>query len=754
MTPAAGSDMPSARAGGRALFAPALALLSLLGGLSGPPASGAEAGAERAAPSARPRIGLVLGGGGARGSAHVGVLKVLEELHIPIDYIAGNSMGAIVGGLYAAGYTPDEIARELKTIDWDDTFNDDPPRPDRSFRRKRDDDNYLVKYRLGYSDNEAKVPLALIHGQKFDLHLSRLTLRAGQIHDFNKLPTPFRAVAADIETGKEVVLQSGNLARSIRASMAVPGAFDPVEIDGRLLVDGLVVNNVPVNVARDMGANVLIVVDVGSGLYKREELKGVLGVVGQLSNILSQRNVDMQLASLKPNDIYIQPKLGKLGAGDFNKAAEGIEKGEQAAREMIPVLKRLAMDPAKFKQFMAKREVATQRPVVDFVRLENRSRLGDELIRERLTLKVGEPLDTAQLERDIGEVYGLDVFESVRYEIVQEEGQTGVVVHATEKSWGPNYLQFGLELADNFEGDSSYNLGLSYLRTGINRLNGEIRLGLQIGQEPGVAAEWHQPLDPLSRYFTSVKGIMARQNFSQFDGDGNVIADYRVWRAGVDLAAGREFGTWGEGRVGYRRFAGEAEVRVGDPGLADYEFDLAQAYLRLSEDKFDNSYFPRTGSRSSVEYASAREGYGSDSDFDQLRLRYAQAFPWGRNTLLAGVRYETTLDGDAPIESRFRAGGFLRLSGFRPNELSGQHYGQVTLAYYRLLTDLKLLSTYAGFSLEYGNVWQDKDRIFDDALYAGSVFLGVRSPLGPVYTGLGFAEGGRRTAFLYLGPTF
>jgi NTE family protein len=312
----------------RIFFLPLLAIAGLT--VAPHAAFATDSVAQEAKPTARQKIGLVLGGGGARGSAHVGVLKVIEELRIPIDYIAGNSMGAIVGGLYASGMTPDQIAHELKTIDWDDTFNDDPARPDRTFRRKRDDDFYLAKARLGMRDGEVQFPFGLIQGQKFDLHLSRLTLRSAKTHDFNKLPTPFRAVATDIETGQEVVLQSGNLARSIRASMAVPGGFDPVEIDGKLLVDGLVVNNVPVNIARDMGADIVIVVDVGSGLSKREDIKGVLSVVGQLTNILSQRNVDLQLATLKPNDIFIMPELGKLGAGDFNKAAEGIESDGRA----------------------------------------------------------------------------------------------------------------------------------------------------------------------------------------------------------------------------------------------------------------------------------------------------------------------------------------------------------------------------------------------------------------------------------------
>jgi NTE family protein len=558
----------------------------------------------RAAPAAetdqapRPRIGLVLGGGGARGSAHVGVLKVLEELRIPIDYIAGNSMGAIVGGLYASGMTPDEIGHELKTIDWDDTFNDDPPRPDRSFRRKRDDDLYVVKPKLGYSDGEVKFPLAVIQGQKFDLQLSRLTLHAANVHDFNKLPIPFHAVAADIETGKEVVLQSGDLARSIRASMAVPGAFDPVEIEGRLLVDGLVVNNVPVNVARGMGADILIVVDVGSGLLKRHEIKGVVDVVGQLTNILSDRNVELQLATLKPTDILIRPDLGKLGSGDFNKAGEGIEKGEQAARALSAALGRLSVDASSFKQYMARREGRAGTPVIEFVRLDNKSRIGDQTILAKISAKPGQPMNRAQLDADIGTVYGLDVFESVRYEVVQEDGKTGLLLHTKEKSWGPDYLQFGMELSDNFEGDSSYNLGVLYTKTAINPLNGELRLGVQIGQDPGLTAEWHQPLDPASRYFVNTKAYLRRDQFSRYDGD-DIVSDFNIWRAGLDLAIGREFGTWGEGRVGYRRFKGEADVRIGDPALDDYSFDGGQLYGRLFLDKLDNVYFPTRATRAS-----------------------------------------------------------------------------------------------------------------------------------------------------------
>ena len=241
------------------------------------PAIGA---ADQPEETARPRIGLVLGGGGARGAAHVGVLKVLEELRIPVDYIAGTSMGSIVGGLYASGMSPQEIEREILAMDWDDLFKDYPSRADRSFRRKRDDDNYAFKARAGFNRGSIQIPLAYIRGQKFDLVLNSLSLGVVDVSDFDRLPIPYRAVAADLETGKEVVLASGSLAQAIRASMAVPAAFDPVEIDGRLLVDGGIANNVPVSVARGMGAEVFIVVDVGSGLFKREDITSALSITG------------------------------------------------------------------------------------------------------------------------------------------------------------------------------------------------------------------------------------------------------------------------------------------------------------------------------------------------------------------------------------------------------------------------------------------------------------------------------------------
>jgi len=272
----------------------------------------------------RPKIGLALSGGGARGAAHLGVLRVLEENNVPIDYIAGTSMGAIVGGLYAAGMTTDEIEAALAAIDWDDIFHDLPPRTERSFRRKRDDDLYLTRAKPGFSDGKLKLPRGLIQGQKIDVVFSRLALPVSTIEDFDDLMIPFRAVAADIATGEEVVIDSGNLGMAIRASMSIPAVFTPAEIYGRLLVDGGIVNNLPISIVRDMGADIVIAVDISTPLLSQAEIDSVLLITSQLTGLMTRGNVEEQIATLTEKDVFIVPDLGEVSTTDFKEFAKAI----------------------------------------------------------------------------------------------------------------------------------------------------------------------------------------------------------------------------------------------------------------------------------------------------------------------------------------------------------------------------------------------------------------------------------------------
>ena len=707
------------------------------------------------ASSKRPRIGLVLGGGGARGAAHVGVLKVLEEMRIPVDYVVGTSMGSIVGGLYASGMTPEEIEREIRAMDWDDLFRDNPDREDRSFRRKRDDDLYTFKAKLGFNDGAVEIPLAYIRGQKFDLALNRLMLPVVDVKNFNKLAIPYRAVATDLETGKEVVLASGSLPKAIRASMAVPAAFDPVEIDGRLLVDGGLVNNVPVSVARAMGADVFIVVDVGAGLYGREDIKSALQVTSQLTGFLFSLNSEPQLKTLTARDVLLQPALGDIGGGSFDRAAEAMPIGEASARAAQDALRRYSLDESQFARHLAARGRGRPGPaVMDFVRIENHSRISDEIIAEQISVKPGELLDVAQLERDIGRIYGLEIFESVRYEVAREEGKTGLLIIAKEKYWGPGYLQFGVAASNDLQGNSSFRVGVLHTLTQINALNGEWRTGFQLGDEPGIFTEIHQPLDTQLRYFVAGRVLYGNRNINVFDNDGNKLARYQLSAYGVELGAGREFGTWGEGRLGFRRESGEAEISIGAPAPT-IDVERGEVFLRLSDDKLDNLYFPRTGHYGRVEYRAADDSMGASRDYDQLIANYIHAFSAGSNTFIGVLAGATTEDDNAPLNSLFQLGGFMRLSGLQDNELTGQHAGLASLVYMRRLAKMQLFGAYAGASIELGNVWQDSDDVsHDNSITAGSVFLGFDTPIGPLYLAYGRTDTGDDSFYIYLGPRF
>ncbi|HMM77739.1 MAG TPA: patatin-like phospholipase family protein [Gammaproteobacteria bacterium] len=717
----------------------------------------ATAAAAPGASPARPKIGLVLGGGGARGAAHVGVLKVIEELKIPIDVIAGTSMGSIVGGLYAAGYTPEQIEHELNTIDWDAIFDDNPPRADQPWRRKRDDDGYLVKYKLGFGEGEVKFPFGVVQGQKFDLELTRLLLSVAGVTDFDQLRIPFRAVATDIGTGEAVVLSKGDLSRAIRASMAVPIAFGTVEIDGRLLVDGMLASNLPIDVARAMGADIVIVVDVGEALIASQDIKSLFGVLGQVANLLSRRNVDAQLATLQSRDVLITPALGDFSSGDFQHASKAIAIGLAAADAARPRLAALGVPAAEYARFAAQRgQLEAAPPVIAFVRLKNGSRITDEVIRKKLGIEIGQPLDRARVERGVADLYGLELFRSVRYQIVSEGAEKGLELAIEERAWGPDYLKFGLALSSDFKGESLWDIGVQYRKTAVTAYGGELVGSAQIGENPAAAIDFYQLLDPNLRWFIQPTVLYRGLNISRYEGDDEV-EEYRVHQYGGQLAAGRELGRWGEFRVGLRRYTGDIDIRLGDPAIPAQGFESAEAFTRLSYDTLDNRNFPRSGGLSWVEWTESVESLGADTNFTRLNAELSGAYTWSRFTLLGGLQVEYTADGVAPLQNRSRIGGFTRLSGFAQNELSGQHVVLLRGLGYRRISDITWLPAYVGMSIEYGNVYEHRSDISlspEDALLSASLFFGVELPVGPLYLGYGHTERGHDSLFLYLGRLF
>jgi NTE family protein len=703
----------------------------------------------------RPRIGLALSGGGARGAAHIGVIRVLREQNVPIDCIAGTSMGAIIGGLYASGMSLEEIEQAIDDIDWDSVFDDSTYRADKTFRRKRDDDDFLIKRPLGFNDGSIKMPLGLVQGQKIDLVLSKLTLPVALIDDFDKLTIPFRSVAADIVTGEQVVLGSGNLATAIRASMSIAAAMAPVLIDGRMLVDGGISANLPISVVREMGADIVIAVDISTPLKSKDEIGSVLSVTEQLSGFLTRRNVQAEIATLTETDVFVEPDLGDIATADFDRIREAVPTGRQAALEKLDRLQELSLpDSPDTDGLRAEFDPPSKRPVIEFVRWDNQSALSDDFVTSRVEeIQLGQPLDIEKLELGIARIYGTQVFQKVGYELVEDGNQIGVKVTAVERDWGPNYLQFGANIASQAGGENQISASVSHLSTVMNPAGGEWRNTLTLGHETSFSSAFHQPFGSNYRYFIAPKLIIGHTEYTEFE-SGDAIETISVSSAGGELAVGREFGNWGGLRLGARYLSGKRDVRVGEPAPAQ-DFDLGEAFVDMVVDRLDNRNFPRHGILTSVRWTGGRESLGSDTEFDQLQLEFSTANSWGRNTLLSGIRYGTTFSGQAPIERVYRLGGFLNLSGLNPDELSGQHTGIATLAYYRRIGDIALLPTYIGATAELGNTWQDQSDIsFDSSILAGSVFVGFDTILGPIYTAFGMTEDNQKALYFYVGRTF
>jgi NTE family protein len=722
----------------------------------------APAAAEDPAPEAlsRPRVGLVLSGGGARGLAHVGVLKVLEEQRVPIDAIAGTSMGAVIGGLYASGMTAAEIETLVRTLNWNSAFRDRPPRGDLNFRRKQDDREYLVRFPLGVKSGEFRVPRGLIQGQRLTQILRRETVAVAGIDDFDRLPTRFRALATDLETGERKVLARGDLAQAMRASLSAPGVFAPVELDGRLLVDGGLVENLPVDVAKEMGVDVVIAVDVGFQPVGRRDLNSALAVSNQMLTIMIQRETQRQRELLSASDLLIEPALGNMLSMDFTAVDRTIEQGTTATRAQAARVAALGIDDAGWQAYVAARsgrEAIT--PTVQFVRADPRSQRYRERIDAKFTPEVGKPLNPAAMERRVSQLYGDGNFELLDYKVVRDGELSGVEVSARRKSWGPNYLRFGLELQDDFEGSNSFNAGVRVLVTEVNQYGAEWQTDLRVGENPQFLTEFYQPIGYASDWFVAPRLLVERRNFDIIDEDER-LATYRIRNREFGLDLGRQFGSWGELRAGMLWGEGSQDLLVGDPDDPDLpprtDFDRGEFVARLSVDRMDDVYFPRHGELFTLQWNGPRESLGADSDADRVSADWTLARSLGRNTFVLSMSGGANVSGPELVQDFYTLGGLFNLSGLSPDAISGPHFAIAkSIAYRRIGSGDKgflNVPTYLGVSLELGNVWNRRaDISFDSARVNGSAFLGFDTFLGPVYLAAGFDEGGERSFYLLLG---
>lgn len=710
------------------------------------------------APLHRPKIGLALGGGGARGLAHIGVLKVLEELRVPIDYIAGTSSGAIIGGMYAAGLSPDQIEMRIVGIDWDDMLSDRLARRDLSYRRKQNDRNYLFPVEFGMRGLQPIFPRGLIAGQKVGFFLRSATLRAAGVTDFDKLAVPFRAVATDIETGAPVVLRSGDLAEAMQASMAVPGVFSPLEIGGRLLVDGGMSANVPVETLRAMGAEIIIAVNISAPLLNRRQLESIVDISDQTLSMLSLKTNQLQLQQLRGDDILITPDLASIGTMQFERGIEAVTAGTAAALAQESLLSNLSAPPKDYTKYLRRQRTKLAAVArVDFIKIDKPERVSEEIITRRLSTTTGTQLDIDTLRSDMTRIYDLGDFERVNFRVVQTDAGEGLEIDAQEKSWGPNYLRLGLNLTDDFEGDSRFNILINYTRTWVNPLGGEWKNEFSIGRTRKVFTEFYQPLDPYSVWFVAPHAQFNQDTRDVYEGDDR-IAQYSTKTSEIGFDTGLQLGKHGEVRFGLLRDWVRAAPRVGAITLPRYDIRQGAYTTSVAYDRVDDVNFPRNGTLIRGNLFMARPELGADTAYDKLDINWLTAFTYNTHTMFASVEFGTNLNNKLPFYDLFTLGGFQNLSGYHTAQLSGKYLAFGRLVYYERVGNLPKAAgngVYFGASLEGGNVWDNRDDVGPNDLRKSiSLFASADTTMGPLYFAYGLSDGGNYMFYLFLGRTF
>jgi NTE family protein len=730
------------------------------GGPAVPPIAPAASAPKLAAVlTPRPRIGLVLSGGGARGAAHIGVLKVLEELRVPIDVIAGTSMGSIVGGSYASGQTVANMTRDVAKIKTEMLAKDQPPRSEVAIRLKQEDWLDFIGPQFGFRDGSVLLPKGLISGVALEAVLRDLSLAKGD-WNFDKLPIPFRAIATNVYTGQMTVLSSGDLAIAMRASMSVPGAVAPVPMDGKLLVDGGLTRNLPVDVARAMGADVIIAVNLGTPLLKPEQITSALSVSAQMLNILTEQNVQASLASLRPQDVLILPELGEFSAGDFDNMPSTIPIGEAAARKVAEQLKRYALPPEQYAMHRQNqvRVLAQDTRKVDAIRVEGLERVNEQVVVQSMETRAGEPLDLDALDLDMRRIYGRGDFEHVSYKLIDNPDGRILAVEAVEKSWGPTYVRFGLSMASDFNGESSFNLLASLRRTWLNSLGGEWRTDVQLGSNSFILTEFYQPLVPSQYFFVAPRALIESWPAYIFGGASGdqLTAIYNVKLATVGLDIGSQFTKYGEVRLGVVAGQGQADVEVGSPILAAYGLkrDIGALRARLYLDQIDSTSFPRDGYVVEADVTASSTSLGASDNYNRWTGAATGARSFGPHSLQVALAGGGALPGSTlPLYDYMSFGGFMRMTGYQGGQLRNDSMSYARLTYMNRLLKMPLLEgVYGGASLEAAHLGKPLvPNGIAGNVGSGSLFLAVDTPLGPAYLAYGRTVDGNSNFYFYLG---
>jgi NTE family protein len=707
----------------------------------------------------RPKIGLVLSGGGARGLAHIGVLRVLEEMQVPVDLIVGTSMGAVVGGAYASGRSVDELEALVKSAAWNAILADRPARDRLSIRRREDDERLPSRIEFGFNlQRGAMLPGGAAGNGQLEATLSSLLPAAMAEEPLRKLPIPFRAVATDLLSGAMLDQADTPLFLALRASMAVPGVFAPLRVNGRPLVDGGLVRNLPVDIARQLGADIIIAVNVGTPLLEDREITSAVMVANQMLQILTEQNVQRSLRELRPQDIIIDPDLPGMGFMDFYRADEAMATGRRAALAAGARLEALAA-PADQAAIQSRRlappESALPALPLAELTISGTRRLNAEALKAELALPPGTPVGRNELNRAVEQLEGTGDFERIETEIDDRDGRRSVEFRLTEADWAASRVRLGLELYSNFADANSYSLVAMHVANWLNRWGAELRSVARIGSTRGLNTEFYQPLGPGSRWFASAKlGYEAGNNDVFNQGQRALRLSSSLTSAQLEL--GHRVAGLGDLRFGVGRLRASDEVVL--PVLPENgrrSQTYGQQYLELHTDTLDSLAFPSRGqwTTARIEWLHPR---GEDSVINAWLLGLS-AFRLGE---WAGQLY-----GEFAHAERGQArslGGYLRLSGTPDGSLVGENMVLARVVMARRIGEMPVGlggAVRIGFSLEAGAVGAGAGLKFSNVPRSGwkqaiSGFLSVDTRFGPFYLALGTTRQGETAAYLLLGPSW
>lgn len=728
---------------------------------------------------ARPKIGLVLSGGGAKGAAHVGVLKVLEQHHIPIDYIAGTSIGAFVGGMYALGYSVDEIEKIMLYTDWSKGYSDTIARNKLSYKAKQERDKYNIPINIGYSDGEVKLPSGLLRGQTMADLLRYSTNLVKNYVTFDDLAIPYRAVATNLVTSKEVVLDSGSIIVAMQASATVPGALMPAKVNNQLLVDGGIANNMPVDVVKAMGADIVIAVDIGSSLMDKSQLDSTVAVLTQLSTMLTNESTEKQKKLLTDKDILIRPDVGDLSTTDFDIMPKVLPLGIQAAEKKLSKLNQLSVSASEYQHYLTaknKRRQAWQHELnhpIYRIDINNNSKISNELIRETFGLKKGDIATKDNVNTAVNNVYSLDKFERVNTAFTDTPKGRILTLTTKAKSWGPNYFNLGLTWEDDLKLNSAIALDLAYTMTNLTDNGGEWRNQVQFGSKKKFATNFYLPLDAKQQFYGRTSFDYKIVPLDLYVHNSRLLT-FEQTGSQVELGIGYNYSQQGRIEMGGIYESGDVENQAFM--FSNLNYSSYGGYFRFGYDSLDSISFPTHGNRFTFNVYYRNEDFvlpkalypdnainnddiHSVTNALQIEADWKGALSIGNHAFVGKISM-ATIDKDGLYSVNVSdLGGFLNLSGYTKNSLMGPHKFLGAIIYqYDLGRDvlgLQKYPLYLGTSLEAGNVWHLKENInFHDLIYASSVYIGTDTDLGPAALGVGISDKGEQALYLFIGKNF